>query len=142
MNLTILDFEDKKSQAGKRYTRFNTENGWMSAFELDIIEKLKKLEGKKVCIGVAIDQEKGFKNIREFFGEAEAEADEEPEVIRPGEKKTLTEKPKRDSTTMYVSYCKDIFNVITQDSDRHGKTYAEDMAQAISLVKQAQKEFI
>jgi len=31
-NLEILDFEDKETKAGKKYTRFKTSNGWMSCF--------------------------------------------------------------------------------------------------------------
>lgn len=93
VNLTIQDFEDKKSAGGKRYTRFKTERGWMSAFEADVIEALKKLEGKLVSVSIAVDAEKGFKNIRAFHGEAkEVEADddqgeeafEKPEVVKIG----------------------------------------------------------
>lgn len=94
--LEIQDYEDKKSKAGKRYTRFKTQMGWMSAFDDEVIEPLKKLEGKKAECDIAIDQEKGFKNIRGFHQEAtgessaeksedqEEEAFEKPEVVKIG----------------------------------------------------------
>ena len=37
-NLEIEDFEDKKTQGGKRYTRFKTDDGWMSCFDKEIAE--------------------------------------------------------------------------------------------------------
>ena len=32
-NLKVEDFEDKKTTAGKRYTRFKTDKGFMSCFD-------------------------------------------------------------------------------------------------------------
>jgi hypothetical protein len=75
--IIIDDFEDKKSKAGKRYTRFKTQLGWMSAFDKEVIEPLKELEGKKALCEIAIDQEKGFKNIRGFIKEVKASDDSE-----------------------------------------------------------------
>jgi hypothetical protein len=96
--IEIQDYEDKKSKAGKRYTRFKTQMGWMSAFDDEVIKPLKDLEGKKAECDVAIDEEKGFKNIRAFHQEStdkasnqEEETFEKPEVIKIGDP---TEKPK------------------------------------------------
>lgn len=81
INLLIKDYEDKKGKdSGKRYTRFDTNQGWFSAFDADVIEPIKKLEGKWVTVGVKIDE--NYKNIREFHGEASGES-----------KKKIEEKP-------------------------------------------------
>jgi hypothetical protein len=86
--LKIEDYEDKKAKTGTRYTRFKTEDGWMSCFEADVIKPLKELEGKRAIVEVAVDDEKGFKNIRAFHGEAE-DPNETPEikVEKPGKAK-------------------------------------------------------
>lgn len=78
INLLIKDYEDKKAQnSGKRYTRFDTNQGWFSAFEENVIEPIKKLEGKWVKVGVKIDD--NYKNIREFHGEAKGPSEEKVE---------------------------------------------------------------
>ena len=61
----IEDFEDKKSEAGKRYTRFKTSEGWMSCWDKGVIEKLKDQEGKEVF--VEIKTQGDFKNIKKIL---------------------------------------------------------------------------
>jgi hypothetical protein len=135
INVEIEDFEDKKSQNGKRYTRFKTSDGWMSAFEKDIIDSLKAAEGKTVCVEIAVDEEKGFKNIRKFIGAAqdteETETKSKPVVLK-------------DTTTMYVSYAKDIFISLVSNLPVESHTPAilmSLMKTSTELVKQAKLSF-
>jgi len=124
VNLEIQDYEDKKSQAGKRYTRFKTNQGWMSAFDKKLIEDLKSNEGKFVIVDMAIDEERGFKNIKKFYGVAEANLEE------PVKKEVISES-KNNHTTMYVSYAKDL--IVS------GK--AKTVEVAIEIVKKLREAF-
>ena len=137
VNLKIEDFEDKKTKADKRYTRFKTSDGWMSAFGKDTIEKLKEAEGKTVCVEIAVDEENGFKNIRKFIGPASENAEQgsiKPDVVRPGEA------PKAfNQNAMYVSYAKDIF--VSMDKTLTKETAKDLMKLSIDLVKQAKEAF-
>ena len=81
-NLEIKDFEDKKTQAGARYTRFQTNKGYMSCFDKEQSEQLKKFEGKTASVEI---QESGkFKNIKKVYGEQDnqTEEDEQVEVVK------------------------------------------------------------
>ena len=106
-NLTILEHEDKTAKNGRDYTRFKTENGWMSCFELDVIKALKENEGK-MCEVVIAKSDNGFTNIRGFVkvteGSAKTDIEEENEA-KPF-KKVI------DHKSMYISYAKDIFCAI------------------------------
>jgi Ribonuclease G/E len=103
--LEILQYEDKTSKAGKQYTRFKTNSGWMSAFDSDVIKPLKDLVGKKAVCMVAVDEEKGFSNIRSFIEEADKL---NVEVVKVGAVEEQP-KPKNSQATMWASYAKDIF---------------------------------
>ena len=136
VNLKIEDFEDKKTKADKRYTRFKTSDGWMSAFGTDTIEKLKQNVGKVCCVEIAVDEASGFKNLRKFIGLATETTTQmtepqsgivTPAVERPGE----TPSKYNGQTAMYVSYAKDIF------TSARGTT----MEDAIALVKKAKEAF-
>lgn len=74
-NLTVEDFEDKKYGAGKRYTRFKTDQGWISSFDKKVIEKLKDAEGKCVSVEITTDDADREK-ITEFYGAAKDNDDE------------------------------------------------------------------
>jgi len=82
-DLKITDYEDKKSQAGKRYYRFETDKGWFSCFDKGVADKLKESEGKRVS--VSGDKEEAI--IRKFNGPAETTVDSDDEMF--------DEKPKR-----------------------------------------------
>ena len=83
-NLLIKDYEDKKSPTtGKRYTRFETNLGWYSAFDKEVIDPIKELEGKWALCGV-VETEKN-KNIREFHGPGKAEGSESETASEPVE---------------------------------------------------------
>lgn len=136
VNIEIEDFEDKKSQNGKRYTRFKTNDGWMSAFEKDIIDALKENEGEVVSVEIAIDEEKGFKNIRKFIGKA---SEISPKINTIQQETKGSNVVAKDTTTMYVSYAKDIFVKFLEKNDL--KEAEKLMKGAISLVKLAKSAF-
>ena len=145
-NLTIEDFEDKKYGEGAkagRYTRFQTDQGWISSFDKPTIEKLKDAEGK--CVNVEITTDKNDKEkITKYIGAAtEDSEDEASDVI--GETKEDDIKPKRRSVkgSAYekdpVGLAVECFVAITA---RAKDVPTKDiMASAIDLVKQAQKAF-
>ena len=140
-NLEILDFEDKKTNAGKRYVRFKTSDGWMSCFDVASCEALKKFEGGTASVEIVESGE--FKNIKKCYGESSDEDLSEVVPEKPGEP-SAPKAPNRN-TTMYVSYAKDIFCAIvgTDMPQQDGKPYitTEAMKQSIALVKQAREAF-
>lgn len=159
--IKIIKHENKTSQGGKDYTRFQTSDGWMSAFDDDIIKDLKEAEGRNVSVEIAV-AEKGdrtFSNIRKFYGivapglenlqidEAIKESDELIEMAKPKDfnKKGCDKdwdkgiiKKNYTPSSMFVSYAKDIF--ISMSEVQNG-TPEERMSKAIELVKQAEKAF-
>ena len=141
-NVKIEDFEDKKSVNGKRYTRFKTNEGWMSAFDKPVIEALKAQEGKIVSVSIAVDKEKGWQNIREFHNVVESPQ----ELVLAGIKQEETikinpEKLRNGQEAMYVSYAKDIFIRLCENRLEENRSYGEIMEQAIALVKKAKAGF-
>ena len=77
-NLEIQDFEDKKTKADKRYTRFKTSDGWISCFDKKTIEALKEAEGKSVSCEVT--QIGDFLNIKKCYGDITDEDKDEVEI--------------------------------------------------------------
>lgn len=144
-NLEILEFEDKKTQAGKRYTRFKTSEGWMSCFDKKSCEDLKEQEGNTVSCDVT--EQNGFKNIKKFLGGAGDS--EESEENEPSEKKSSKfegQKPSNQSgfpLSMKVSYAKDIFLEMLRIDAAEKKEYnaSELMQAAIDRIKQAEEAF-
>ena len=122
-NLEIIDFEDKKTQAGKRYTRFKTSDGWMSCFDTATCDELKKFEGKTAQVETAQSGE--FSNIKKCLGvgDGSSEDSQEVEVVKPQAKK-----PAFNQNAMYVSYAKDLIVA--------GKTKEE----AIKIIQQLREE--
>jgi len=126
-NLSILDFEDKKTQTGSRYTRFKTSDGWLSCFDTKTCEMLKNLESASVEI-----KESGeFKNIAKCYGSADGDVP----VVKPGE--PVKSKSTNGQTAMYVSYAKDIFIAMVDKE----KNIPDQMKDAVELVKQAKEAF-
>ena len=110
-NLEILEFEDKKTTAGKRYTRFKTDEGWMSCFDKKSCEALKDKEGETVSVDVA--EANGVKNIRKYLGNAKESDDDEEESEeeeKPAKKEAVVQKTfsKETPKSMLVSYAKDL----------------------------------
>ena len=77
--LEIQDFEDKRGAHG-RYTRFKTNEGWMSCFAGPVSEKLKDACDKKVAVVVEVAEKEGdgktFVNITKIYEGEEAVADD------------------------------------------------------------------
>lgn len=148
INLKIEKHEDKTSQAGKDYTRFLTNEGWMTVFNKEVIESLKKNKGKYVCVSIATSTGQSgneFRNIRQFHGLAEegnGSFEVHPMVVKPEDYKSLISKPNGNGS-MYASYAKDIFCTVYDNLSPEAKNldYEEMMKKAIELVKQAKKAF-
>ena len=145
-NLTILEFEPKKTKADKKYTRFQTDDGtnvkWMSCFDTKSSDELEKLKGKTVSVEVI--QSGDFWNIKKYLGDAEKEVEEDVPVEKPGETTIMgggcPEYQKNSKTaSMYTSYAKDIYCSLPMEA-RVGLE-KENMNLAISLVKQAKEAF-
>lgn len=146
-NLEILDYEDKKTQAGKRYVRFKTSEGWMSCFDSVSCDMIKNFEGKSASCEVV--EQGDFQNIKKCYGKAvDEEADEDEEIVKKVEKPSedikkapLRSNNKYEPTSMYVSYAKDIFCAtigLMKGQDING---TQQMKNAIELVKQAKEAF-
>ena len=136
-NLEILDFEDKKTNAGKRYVRFKTSDGWMSCFDSASCENLKKFKDKIASVEIIESGE--FKNIKKCYGESSDEDLEDVVPEKPGEP-SAPKAPNRN-TTMYVSYAKDIFCAIQESYNKENATFKDVMNDCIDLVKQAREAF-
>ena len=142
-NLEINDFEDKKTTKGKRYTRFNTSEGWMSCFDSIACEELKKLESKSADVEViespnANRPDQPFMNISKCYGESDKVVTERPGEVVPQETK-VKESRLPNHKTMYVSYAKDIFCVLYQkEAEEHPEVL---MKICTNLVKQAKEAF-
>ena len=122
--IDVFKHENKTSKEGKDYTRFNTSEGWVSAFDDEVIEKLKQAENKNAEVEL-VESDKGFKNIRNVYNITTETKTQQTE--KQDEK--LLPKGKYNPTSMYVSYVKDL--VVA------GKTLDE----AIEIIKKAQNSF-
>ena len=141
-NIEILGSEHKITKAGKPFMRFNTSLGWMSCFDEKESKKLKEFEGGIASCELVESGE--FKNIKKCYGAGSEEVgkvtidgqevDMPPQVIKMNGNVV----PK-NTTTMYVSYAKDIFcALLAWDKDAK---IDESMETAIVLVKQAKEAF-
>lgn len=146
--IEIIDYEVKKSSAGKRYWRFETSIGWMSCFNEKEATIVITYVGKKVGVEWKEspnpnDEDHPYKNIQkvlpDFEGE-ELEAPEDPntltskDAVKPG----ISVKSTFNQASMYASYAKDIFCELWKE----GSTQTESvMADSINLVKQAKEAF-
>ena len=128
--LKIEDFEDKKTKADKRYTRFKTSDGWMSCFNEKTCEALKKECGNE--IDLELKAQGDFKNIVNFLGGSEEKED------TPA-KDSNKPFPSSKNQTFYTAYAKDIFNVLVLMEPNNPTNTVMD--KAIALVKQARDSF-
>ena len=123
IEVELIEFEDKTAKTGREYTRFKTNEGWMSCFEKELIADLKKVIGQRVICNIAIDEDKGFKNIRGCEGLASGNQ----QIAGVPVQKVKVEVDKK--TTMYVSYVKDLI------------VSGMDEENAIKTIKNIQKAF-
>ena len=135
-NLQILEFEGKQTKAGKPYTRFKTNEGWMSCFDGIASEALKKLGEASVEVEEtkSADGDRVFYNIKKCYGSIDAVNFPEEEV--PVKK---ISRSSNGTGAMYVSYAKDIFVALMQGQERKGTQ--DTMTLCINLVKQAKAAF-
>lgn len=146
--INIIKHENKTSKEGKDYTRFNTSAGWCSAFDTEIIEDLKKAEGRRVSVDIATSADGKFKNIRKFHGIVAPGLETMDEAIQKSdaiiETATSIMKPKDFGkkeyilSSMYVSYAKDIFCSLV---DVKFNSPQDRMSLSIDLIKQAHDAF-
>lgn len=127
VKLTIEDFEDKKTQANKRYTRFKTSDGWMSCFNDKTNEALKKECGSEV--DVELKEQGEFKNIVKVLGISDNAPVKDSGKVFPASK----------DASFYTAYAKDIFNVLVLLEPNLEQSVVMD--KAILLVKQAKASF-
>jgi hypothetical protein len=166
-NVRILKHENKTGASGTDYTRFQCEfenNGvkWMSAFETDLIEELKKVEGKNELVNIDVAEVKNkdpskpnFFNIR-GIGTSDAEEDPEIAFLAPANlKKETFPKPvvvmpdrKSVKNTAYekdpVGLAVEVFNGLAAqvpENNFPAEILRNLMLQSIDLVKQAQEAF-
>ena len=140
VNLEIQDYEDKRSKdKTKDYTRFKTNEGWMSCFDEDTIKNLKGCEGKTVAVDVATTNKDGreYKNIRKLYGLAGNAVNKvidsvKEELITATEEQTSPRK-----TVKGTDYEKDPVGLAVELVCSQNML----MSEAIELVKQAQKAF-
>lgn len=140
-NLSIIEYEEKKTSAGKMYCRFNTnEKGWVSCFDLKVIEELKSNAGKIVEVEIiekeSEDGQKVFTNIRKVIKVVNTTVNKNEDIKNPQEVKRTN-----IATTMYTSYAKDIFCGMLQVESAQEIPNEMLMEAAIKLVKQAKKAF-
>jgi hypothetical protein len=114
-NLEILEFEDKKTKAGKRYTRFKTSDGWMSCFDRTSCDSLKDLEGSSALVEVS--QEGDFKNIKKYLGKATEEDSQEKKSAKFEGEKPVNLK-ESFPVSMKVSYAKDLICQKGMEADK------------------------
>jgi hypothetical protein len=148
--LAVEDFEDKKFGEGARagrYTRFKTDQGWISSFDKPTIEKLKDSEGKCVCVEIATDKNDKEK-ITKFIGMAEDNANDGvldvpmERVVESSRKSVKGSAYEKDPVGLTVDvFCK-LMDGVQFKEDRANKAGLEMiMDTAIELVKKVQKEF-
>ncbi len=148
-NLEILEYENKatNSEPPRVYTRFKTDDGWMSCFDTKECEKLKAMVNKIACVEVAESKsgDKVFHNIKKCYGAEDVNIDVTQERIDPemtDEAKAKRSVVPKNHTTMYVSYAKDIFcNLLNSENLNADYDINTKMTNAINLVKQAKEAF-
>ena len=107
-NLEIIECEHKITKAGKPFMRFQTNEGWISCFDVKEIEKLKKFKGQVASVEIIESGE--FSNIKKCYGEEQDE--DKPEVVKMSKSKgfeVFGKEKVHNGAAMYTSYAKDIF---------------------------------
>ncbi len=93
-NGILQDYEDKKTKAGNRYTRFQIDDAWFSCFDEEVSKTLKQFEKKPVSVELKVSGE--FKNIKSINKDFASETEQEVEVIQiPNKTTTNTDRVDR-----------------------------------------------
>jgi hypothetical protein len=145
-NLDIEEFEDKKTKAGKRYTRFKTDDGWMSCFDQKSCEELKQHEGETVSCEIA--EANGFKNIRKYLGVANddgEDGDDDAEEVKKPSHEPVKSNFNDFPISMKVSYAKDLI-IAGKTPEEAVKTVKELIEgftpQAPKIIRNFRKEIV
>ena len=143
--IKIINFGDKQGK-NKNFTWFKTDKGIMNCFDTNIIEDLKKIEGRTAS--VEVEENNGYKNITKFNGcvaGSNGKMDKKP--ISPKdfgkEIKESLKSAKYEPTSMYVSYAKDVFIALVNKSElaQNKLTANNNMKLACDLIKKMREEF-
>ncbi len=154
--IIVEDFEDKKYGKGKRYTRFKTDQGWISSFHKPTIEKLKNSIDKKVKVEIETDDDDREKITKilgaatddddEVFDDDDEVFDDDDDTEKPVKHERPGAAPARKSVkgSAYekdpVGLAVEVF-VAIQATAHASDDLQADMIAATNLVKQAQKVF-
>jgi len=80
-NGILKDYEDKKTKAGDRYTRFKIDDEWYSCFDKTVSEKLKTFDQKPCSVNLKVSGD--FKNIISVNDDFASETQQEVEIVSP-----------------------------------------------------------
>jgi len=141
--LDIIEVEEKSTQGGKPYARYNTSEGFMNCFDKKANEALKACVGQNAEVevkeseGVNKDGDKvTYRNIAKFYG---VDTGVEQAVKSDAIGKRTDIKPTRTMPKDPVGLAVEIFNSIYEKNANSDKKICMDTC--IDLVKQAQKAF-
>jgi len=148
-DLEILEIDDankdgtpRTTTTNKRYTKFNTSEGWMACFDVKVCEAVKKLIHK--VAGLEVIESGAYKNITKCYGESDAL------YVSPDGKVGCVKVEHEDHTIKGVvkPFEKDpvglavaVFCEIVKYVDGKPEKAQEIMKQSIELIKQAQEAF-
>ena len=138
--LKIETFEDKPKKTGGMYTRFKTNEGWMSCFDTKASAALKELNGKYAEVGVKVtDADKGWANITNFIKEGSSGDAKIPEETQSSAPKTSQAPFEKDNVGLAV----ELFVCLAEQSRINGKEIDELklMGNCIKVIQFARAEF-
>ena len=140
--IKIKEIIPMTAKSGNKYTKIQTDKGDMTVFEDDVVAKLKEHYGKYADVEVA-ENEKGFKNIRQFYNAADAPKTEEPVKVETVKPESFAEPVK--ATTKAKPFDKDpvglAVDVFIAMMNHSNLETSEVMKLAIEVTKQAQDAF-
>jgi hypothetical protein len=111
----------------------------MSCFDGQSAKELIALKGSSASVETIESGE--FKNIKKCLGKTENKENQSTEDKDEVEVQKIERAPQDKSTTMYVSYVKDIFCSLLSVKSLELNPAPEIMKEAINLVKQAKEAF-
>lgn len=129
LKITPRDIQEKKGKNGPYWTIMTTDEKY-GTFEKEVADKLKV--GQEISVEVVTN--KGYKNIKSVVDE---------ETHKTYEKYAAPSFKDNKTTTMYVSYAKDVFIGLLEARKIEQMDIPADeiMKVAVLLVKQAKEAF-
>lgn len=125
----ILELKDATMKNGKTFWKIKSDKGTFNCFDKELAEDIGEYVDGMVTL--AIKEKDGFKNVIGI-------ADDKP-AVKPLAEKFIDNK----ATTMYTSYCKDVFLGILSHTinPQEPLDYQKVMQVAVELVTQARDAF-